>query len=131
LCGGATPTPAPPGPQPNPTPAPPVPPVPTPVPKPPGAGGLKACHKYVNGLKPNPTTQNKVTPLHIAAIWMRATGDMKGGRNGKVSGCDIDPKTCQEVCVAAVTQALGECQSYANPVNSTVGGCKVSRLQVQ
>jgi hypothetical protein len=131
LCGGTSPTPSPPGPEPKPTPAPPVPPTPpnptpsapTPVPKPPGKGGLKACQNYVKALKP--ALNNQVVPLQIAAIWMRATADMKGGRGGKVSGCDIDPKGCKDVCVAAVTQALGECQSFSNPLNMTTGGCKI------
>lgn len=102
-------------------------PTPGPGPSPSKEYGYNACKNYItktSGLKKN-IDDNKVTALDIATIWILATGDMSGAKRNTISGCGLNSGGCKDLCIAAVTQALGECQAFNNPINMNTGGCKL------
>jgi hypothetical protein len=89
-----------------------------------GGYGYEACAAFWGNQ--SKTDQGTATAQELAKVWMMATGDLKGGKNGAVDGCMHDPDSCYDTCVSAITQAIGECQATDVFMSEKVGSCKIN-----
>ena len=86
--------------------------------------GYEACKSWWSE---HGGASTQVDAQKIATLVVISTGDMRAGRLGRVDGCgSVDAHACYNLCVAAVIQAMGECQHASPFMSENKGSCVVN-----